>query len=434
VMAMYDLVIENALIINPGETLQANIYLEGERIAEVSRGEKPVDERVDASGLLAFPGLIDLHVHMRDLNQAWKEDYRTGSMAALAGGFTLCVDMPNSDPPTDSMEHLMAKWEAVEEKAMVDIGFWVFPPKELDELPSMVRSRGVGVKIFTTDPRGLEALPRVLAFSSSLGFPVILHCEDPSFFKETPAQDVEGYDGERPIEAELSALEIVRSYLTPGCRVHFTHLSSRDAVERVRGIAGEGWRATCDVTPHHLLLSSKGSFHPEALGKVNPPLRPPRVVEGLRRALKEGLVTFLVSDHAPHAREEKFRSFPQALPGIPGLETCFPLMYRLVVEEGLPPNLLARLLSWNPARFMGWDGDRGWISPGRLANITLVNPKAPWKIKGSLFHSKAKFTPFEDWEVPARVEKVFIRGVLAYDGGDFQVDPGFGRPVGRGSP
>lgn len=432
-LAIFEWVIKNPVIINPGETLQAHIYLEGERIAEVSRGEKPADKSIDASGLLAFPGLIDLHVHLRDLGQAGKEDYRTGSMAALAGGFTLCVDMPNSAPPTDSMEHMKLKLEAIEERAMVDIGLWVAPPKDLDELPSMVETYALGVKIFTTEPQALDLIPGILDLSS-LGFPTLFHCEDPSLFKKPPAQSVKEYEEERPLEAELSALEFVRHRLIPGCRVHFTHLTSLEAVEKVRSMAQEGWRVTCDATPHHLLLSSEGGFSPEALGKVNPPLRSSRVVERVRRAFKEGMLNFLVSDHAPHAREEKFCPFPQASPGISNLEVFFPLMYRLVKDEGLPLNLLARLLSWNPAKFMGWEGDRGWISPGRLANITLVDPHSPWRIRGEAFHSKANFTPFEGWEVPVKVDKVFIRGVLAYDRGRFQVDLGFGKPVGRGIP
>ncbi|MCD6591516.1 MAG: dihydroorotase [Thaumarchaeota archaeon] len=428
---MIDLVIVGKAYLD-GRIEEAAIGIDEGKIVSVSKpAHAPSAEKklILESDELALPGMVDMHVHLRDLNQSYKEDWYTGTLSALRGGVTLVGDMPNNDPPITSLSRLRHKLEIAESKALVDFVLYCGIPENPIEIPEIKRI-ACGFKAY---PEDYERLWRILDLLK--GSLLVVHAEDPEVIEERRRSlgrgpRLEDHAEIRPREAELRAVErLLNAARGKGLRMHFTHLSLGGSISRTVSAKLGGEDITCDVTLHHALLSSDLLGRLGGIAKVNPPLRSMEDVRAVFNAIKSGCVDAIVSDHAPHLLEEKLREdYDSIPPGFPGLEIYLPIILTLILERRLPLQAID-LYSKNPARILGVG--KGVISPGVDADITIARLGVEKRINASSFSSKAKYTPFEGWVAKASITKVFLRGALALEEGDIMVSRGFGRNAYR---
>lgn len=424
-----DLLIEGRAYIN-GSLMEVSIGIVGGKIAWIGKYSKapPAAQVVHLqSKEILLPGMVDMHVHMRDLEEASKEDWYTGTLSALAGGVTFVADMPNNRPPARSLEVLKVKQREASRKALVDYGFYAGLPASSAELSRMIEFGVVGLKLYPDDLER-DCLVESLRLAAAEGLLVVAHAEDPTILRLAEAiepKDIRRHCLLRPIEAEAAGvrlLDYLRSKL--GFQLHLTHISSARALFTALGCKLRGG-VTLDTAIHYLFLDEGIVESVGGIAKVNPPLRRERDVRVLLTALAAGMLDAVVSDHAPHRLEEKLScEYEKTPPGFPGLELCLPLLLTLIREKGLPLTILD-CYSKFPARLLGLL--KGAISVGYEADLTVVDLSEKWRVRGECLSSKAKYTPFEGFEVVGVVRKVFIRGVLAYDSGEVMVDGGFGR-------
>ncbi|MEZ0345755.1 MAG: dihydroorotase family protein [Infirmifilum sp.] len=381
-------------------------------VARVEFGEK----------FLILPGMVDIHVHMREPGLEHKEDWRTGSRAAARGGVTLVADMPNNRPPANTCERLREKLSRAASKSIVDFAFYAGfnpDPEELDHC----RDLFIGFKLY---PEALfsPGASSVFSYASRSNLPVVVHAEDPSLFRDSAI-----HSEARPAEAEVLAVEYaLKLALNTRAWIHVTHLSTRAALRRVLDAKlSQGLRVTFDVTPHHVFLTDE-LYRKETwrIAVVNPPLRGESDRASLYSALRGMLPDALVTDHAPHLLEEKLSQTPP--PGFPGLELALHLLLREVLAGRMSLGVLG-LYSRMPARLLGVK--KGVIAPGFDGDITVVALE-DWVVKGSELESKAKYTPFEGWVLPTKTYAVYIRGEPVYMAGQFMVDRGGRLAVPRG--
>lgn len=365
-------------------------------------------------GLVILPGLIDVHVHMRDLEYSYKEDFLSGTAAAAAGGYVVVCDMPNTKPPTNTPRALEMKLRAAGGKAIVDYGLYYGVPPALEGLDDAV-GRIVGFKVYPEDLAGRrEVVGQLLGYAASRGLPVVFHPEDPSLFTKGPCRPGE----ERPPEAEASAIRLVGRMLDAagGARVHITHVSSLAGLGEALALKRRWGRlVTIDVTPHHMLLDNSLYRLNPAMYKVYPPLRERLDCLGLCLAVRDGQVDIVATDHAPHAAEEKAGSYEEALPGYSSLEVAASILLTMVANGLLSLARLVELCSQAPARLIGLEGVLGVIHEGAYASFTVVDLRREWKVDPSAFYSKAKHCPYEGWRLRGRPVATIVRGRVVYD-------------------
>jgi len=378
---------------------------------------------------LVLPGMVDMHVHMRDLGESYKEDWYTGTLAALAGGVTFVGDMPNNKPPVRGADALSLKAEAARGKALVDYGFYAGLPEKADELDRMAEQGVLGLKLYPEDILS-SCLVEALKRAARMGLRVVAHAEDPLYLRLAEGvweKSLEQHGRLRPPEAEASAIRLLTWLaLALGFDLHFTHVSSRQGLlSALKAKAALG--ATADTTIHHILLDEARMWELGGFAKVNPPLRSPGDRRAVKAAAAAGALDALVTDHAPHALSEKSsEKYEEVLPGFPGLELCLPLLFTEIAEGRLPLSAL-ELYSRRPAAILGLP--KGSLTVGNHADIVVVRRRS-WVVSGAALRSKAKYTPFEGFRAAYAVARVYVRGELAYDEGEVKVSPGFGRRVG----
>lgn len=391
-------------MLTPAGLVEGSIRVEGEKISKLS-GLAEEDEEVydfTGKGLVILPGLIDMHVHLRDWQLSYKEDFYTGTCAAAAGGFVAVCDMPNTRPKVDSVERLREREALASEKAVVDYGLYVGVGKM-----EKVEELAVGLKLFMqhdyySEKRG-EALAALRYARERMV--TVVHAENPSLYSDTPL----GMMG-TPEAEEVAVREICRQ----GGRLHITHLSSAAGLASLKG-------ATCDTCPHYLLL---GGEKLDARGKVHPSIKQKKDSEALLKALLEGRIHAVTSDHAPHQPWEK--EGPAAPGGFPGLETTLPLLLTLVNRGILTLGKLVEVCSTNPAKLLGLR-NFGSLEAGNYASLTVVDLEAEGEIRAENFKSKSKFSPFEGWKVKGMPVATFVRGTPVMMAGEILVKPGCGK-------
>jgi dihydroorotase len=403
----------------------ADVSIANGAIVEVAAaGTLPVDgETIDARGLYVMPGLVDIHVHLREPGQEYKETIATGSQAALAGGFTTLACMANTNPVNDSG----AVTRFIIERARLADGAHVYPigavsagleGKRLAEIGEM---REAGIVAVSDDGRPIMdsgLMRRALEYTSMFNLPVIAHEEDDCLcgggvMNEGVASVRLGLRG-RPAAAEaiMVARDIALAEMTGG-RLHVAHVSTAAAVDLIRTARKRGVRVSAEVTPHHLMLTEDACDEYDTNAKMAPPLRTRADVQAMREALADGTIEAIATDHAPHHQDEKDVEFDEAAFGIVGLETALGLGLKLVDEGVLDlPTLVARM-SVGPARLLGLPA--GTLEPGAPADIALVDPEPRWKVEPSRFRSKSRNTPFKGWELRGVVVAVLVDGRLRYD-------------------
>jgi dihydroorotase len=388
-------------------------------------GLPPGTEELDATGRVVCPGFVDMHVHLREPGQEHKETIETGTRAAAAGGFTSVACMPNTDPWNDGLsitEYVVAE---ARRRGVVN----VFPigcvskggkGEELAEIGDMVRSGAVAISDDGRPVASSYLMRMALEYASIFGIPVIDHCEDRGLnaggvMHEGYISTVLGLQGMPGAAEEIAvATDIALAAMTRG-RLHVAHLSTGGALEQVRRAKERGLAVTCEVTPHHLLLTAnavmESDYDPNT--KMNPPLRTEEDRQALLRGLQDGTIDAIATDHAPHHSDEKLQEFDTAPFGIVGLETAVPLLLDRLVRAGqIDLGRLVTLLSVNPARILGLK--KGSLAVGADADITILDPDRQATVDAARFQSKSRNSPFHGWTLTGWPVATLVGGRLVH--------------------
>jgi len=406
-----------------------DILIDGDRITQVGR-DLPVEPGVSVveipSGLIVVPGLIDMHVHLREPGQEHKETVATGTAAAVAGGFTAVACMPNTNPVNDNAgvtEYMLKKAAAANLARVYPIGA-VSRGQKGEQLADIAELKAAGCVAITDDGKPVATallMRRALEYSSMFNMPVIEHCEEQTLKGDGVAH--EGYQasslGLRGIPSEAESIMALRdislSSLTGGA-VHIAHMSARQTLDAVRFGKARGARVTCEVTPHHFVLTDEMLAAPVAYDtntKMNPPLREAADRDGMLQGLADGSIDVIATDHAPHAADEKQVEFDQAPFGITGLETAVSLCLDRLIHRGLVTlSRLIELLSVNPARILNVPG--GSLAAGAPADITILAPDLAVTVVAARMKSKSKNTPFDGWQLRGGVAATIVGGRIVY--------------------
>ncbi|RJS83342.1 allantoinase AllB [Candidatus Bathyarchaeota archaeon] len=440
-----DLVLKNAKICLLDRIVEAGLAINDGRIVKVSKEVNlpPACENLNLKGNLVLPGVIDAHVHLRDQDLSYKEDFFTGTCAAASGGVTTVLDMPNNMPVTMSSESLLKRMEIAAKNSIVNVAFYSAFPKRLEEMREIVESGAKGFKFFFSrqiggvSPEDEESLRIFFREAAKLSVPVLIHAEDKTFLdskmeelKKNGRCNISAFSEAHSVESETKAIgRAVEMSHASGAHVHICHVSAGQSVNVVSSAKRRGIHVTCEVTPHHLLLSQYEMKHQGFIALTNPPLRSETDQEALWLALKSDVIDIISSDHAPHALHEKMKeSVWDVSTGFPGLETMVPLMLTQVNNGRLSLLSMVRLMSKRPSEIFRIRG-RGCLREGYYADLTVVNFKREWKIDSSKFYSKAKFSPFNGKIVKGKVIKTFVNGQLVMDEGEIIGKPGTGEII-----
>ncbi len=385
---------------------------------------------IDAAGQVLLPGLVDLHTHLREPGREYAEDIETGSAAAALGGFTAVFAMANTDPPADTPVVTDHVWRRGQQVGLVDVhpvgAVTVgLAGRQLAEMGLM--AAGVAqVRMFSDDGMCVHdplVMRRALEYASGLGVLVAQHAEEPRLTEgavahEGPTAARLGLAGwPRAAEESIVARDALLARDT-GARVHICHASTAGTVGILQWARAQGIAITAEVTPHHLMLDDSRLETYDGVNRVNPPLREASDVQALRRALADGVIDCVATDHAPHAAQEKCCEFAAARPGMLGLQTALSVVVATMVVPGLLDwRGLARVMSENPARIVGLDDQGRPLEVGEPANLVVVDPAATWTVEGSALASRSANTPFESMALPATVTATLLRGrITARDG------------------
>jgi len=436
-----DVVLDNAKIFHRG-AIEGGVAIDEERIVKIAKSVNlpAASERIDLKGMLILPGLIDIHVHLRDQGLSYKEDFFSGTSAAANGGVTLTVDMPNNKPVTMDLESLKERMRIAGEKVVVNVGFYCAFPRAVEEIPWTVEDGGsLAFKLFMSqqiggiDPLDEQTLGRALTEAARVGVTVAVHAEDARLLSERRMNlrgngGIEAYLKVHSSEVEVDSVNhVLRLSRNSGVQIHFCHISSAESMSAIAGARKAGLSATTEVTPHHLLISSNDLKRIGPIALADPPSRSQQDIDELWMYLSRSMVDVLASDHAPHTIEEKKeKSVWLVKTGIPGLETMLPLMLTEVNRGRMSLATLARMTSTNPSRILGLKG-RGDLKEGNYADLVVVDMKREYRIDSSLFHSKAKYSPFDGWTVKGKPVKTFVNGHVVMDEGEILAKPGSGR-------
>jgi len=426
-----DLTIEGKAYIN-GNFEDCCVGITDGRISAIKKILK-ADEHYNFRGKAILPAGIDIHVHFRDPGLTHKEDFSTGTNAAVHGGISCVFDMPNTIPQTTTLQTISDKIISAGKKAYVDFGIYAGITdgniKNIDELAK----KCCGFKIYlggTTNSLQLSSnnLKETFDGIKSTNKPVLIHAEDNNCLVKHKLKENSLVDhmNSRPAECEETAIKnIIKTSRDTNARVHICHLSSIEGLELLRK---RSKNISCGVTPHHLLFTAQDDLKPQSHYKVNPPLRSNFDREALFDALKNGLIDILESDHAPHTLEEKDKEFNDIPSGLPGVETTFPLFLYMAKKETLSFQRLISLLCEKPTELLNIP--KGRIQIGRDADFIVVDLKKDRKIKSENLHSKCGWTPFEGLSA-IFPECVFVRGEKLIEDYEMLGAKGFGKFVGE---
>jgi dihydroorotase len=426
-MAPY-LFIKNGWIVKQTTAAPVNILAADGRIVKVGPNIEPPSgaKVVDASGLLVLPGLVDAHVHLREPGGEHKEDLTTGTSAALAGGVTTVLGMPNTTPPITDAQSLDTVLTLAKDKAVCDFGFFVGATPENTTSVGQVAD-AVALKVYMGSSTGsllVDDFGNQYEHFKSYphGRPIAVHAENEAAIRWFARQ------GQRR-PSVCAALDTAQALVLAehlDRHVHICHLSTAQELALVRDAKARGVPVTCEVAPHHLFLDNTSEWKLGPLSKVNPPLRPKSDVKALWQSLE--VVDAIASDHAPHTLEEKQIGIADAPAGMPGLETTLPLLLTAAGQGRLMLSDVVRLTSAGPARIFGLRR-KGSIAPGYDADLVFVDYEASRTIKTEDLWTKCGWTPFDGKPVRGRIEKVYLRGQLVFSEGQVLAEPGTGQAV-----
>ena len=406
-----------------------DVLMDGDRIVKIGR-DLPVDAGTAVveipSGFVVCPGLIDMHVHLREPGQEHKETVATGAAAAVAGGFTAVACMPNTDPVNDNAgvtEYILKKAAEASLARVYPIGA-VSRGQQGEQLADIAELKQAGCVALTDDGRPVATamlMRRALEYASMFNLPVIEHCEEQTLKGDGVAHEgsqasalgLRGIPGEA--ESIMALRDISLAELTGGV-VHIAHMSARQTIDAVRYGKARGAHVTCEVTPHHFVLTDDMLASPQPYDtnvKMNPPLREAADRDAMLQGLADGSVDVIATDHAPHHYDEKRVEFDHAPFGITGLETAVSLCFDRLVHSGvISIARLVELLSVNPARILRLPG--GALSEGAPADLTILAPDLQVTVSVARMRSKSKNTPFDGWALRGGVAATIVGGRTVY--------------------
>ena len=377
---------------------------------------------IDAAGLLVTPGLIDMHVHLRDPGLEYKEDIATGSRSAAAGGFTSIACMPNTSPVIDNK----AVTSYIVNKARNEAVVNVFPIGSItkgskgESLAEMGELKEAGCVAVSDDGKPVdnaELMRRALEYAKGVGITVISHSEEMSLVGEGVMN--EGFTstelGLKGIPWAAEDIAVAREvYLAEftGAPVHIAHISTVGSARIIRNAKARGVQVTCETAPHYFTLTDEAVLGYNTNAKMNPPLRSAGDVAAMKAGLADGTIDAIATDHAPHHPDEKDVEFNIALNGIVGLETSLPLSLKLVEEGCLDYKALVSVMSCNPAKILGLE--RGTLKPGAVADVTIIDPLKQWVVSAEKMESKSKNSPFLGWEMKGAAAYTIVKGQVVH--------------------
>jgi dihydroorotase len=407
------------------DIMLADVLLDGGRIAAIARDIPPSDHQtIDVAGLIVAPGLVDMHVHLRDPGQTHKEDIESGTRAAVRGGFTAVACMANTVPPLDhpvAVEYVRSRAREVAACRVYPIGA-ITKGLQGHELAPLAGLASAGVVAFSDDGtavRDAGLLGRALKYADMIGLPVIEHCEEPTISDAGVMHDGAhaAILGLRGIPAASEEIIVARDLLlaeATGARLHIAHVSTAAGVRMIRAAKLRGVQVTAEVTPHHLVLTDADVGDYDTNRKMNPPLRGAEDVAAVREALADGTIDAIVTDHAPHAPEEKLVEFDRAPFGVVGLETALGVVITHLVRPGLLSIEQAlRSMSTLPAQILGIPGGR--LEVGAPADLVVIDPDRRWTVRPEEFASRSKNTPFEGWTLEGKAVLTIVEGVIRHN-------------------
>jgi len=428
-----ELLIKNGRVIDPANGIdkKCDILIVDGKIAEV--GEKTKDSGpktqghrtvIDATGKLVTPGLIDIHVHFREPGDEEEETIASGSAAAVAAGFTSVVCMPNTTPPIENetdVEYIHRKGRQARKTHVYTMGA-ITKKREGIELAEMGFMAEAGAVGFTDDGNGVQdpaVMLRALKYAGMFNMVIAQHCQDNSFAGEGVMNagyysTILGLPGTDALAEEAMLWRDIQLVKKTNVRYHAQHISTASSVELIRAAKKDSLPITCEVTPHHLLLTEQYCAEYDTNYKVNPPLRTDKDIEALKQAIADGLVDALVTDHAPHLQSEKELEFLTAPFGIASLECALGLYVKALIKPGVLnwPGLI-KLMAERPAKIIGVD--KGTLGKGKQADVTIIDPSAEYEIDVTRFRSKSRNCPYDGWKVTGRVEKTIVGGEIRFE-------------------
>ncbi|HEX5887523.1 MAG TPA: dihydroorotase [Pyrinomonadaceae bacterium] len=422
------LLIANGYVIDPSQQVNAgkNLLIENGRVLDfLNRGEAPPDDAhvLDATGLVVAPGFIDLHTHLREPGQEYKETVATGAAAAVAGGWTSICAMPNTDPINDNpavTRFILDQAKAAELANVFPIGA-VTKGSGGKELAEMGEMKKAGIVAVSDDGRPVPTsgmMRRAMEYARGFDLPVIDHCQDLSLsaggvMHEGRWSLILGLKGMPAAAEEVDAVrDCVLAKLT-GAKVHLAHVSTRGAIEAVRQAKNDGLLVSCEVTPHHWTLTDEAVAEYDTNTKMSPPLRSRDHVDAVLAAMKDGTIDAIATDHAPHHQDEKGLEFDQAPFGITGLETAVGLAFDLVHQGLMDLERVVEMCATNPARIFGLT-ERGSLKKGSHADITILDPQLEWVFDVNRSKSKSRNTPFNGRTMQGAAVATIVGGRLVY--------------------
>lgn len=424
-----EILIKNGRVIDPANGIdkKCDVLIIGDKIADIGKIKKPAQKVIDATGKLVTPGLIDIHVHFREPGDEEEETIASGSAAAVAAGFTSVVCMPNTNPPIENetdVEYIHRKARQARKTHVYTMGTMTKNREgtELAEMGFMAEAGAVG---FTDDGRGVQdpaVMQRALKYADMFNVVIAQHCQDNAFagngvMNSGYYSTILGLPGIDPLAEEAMLwrdIQLIRKIRPGRIRYHAQHISTAGSVELIRAAQKDSLPITCEVTPHHLLLTEECCAEYDTNYKVNPPLRSAKDIEALKEAVREGLVDALVTDHAPHLQSEKELEFLTAPFGIASLECALALFVKALIEPGiLDWPALIKLMTEKPAKIIGVD--KGTLGVGKQADVTIIDPKNEYEIDVRKFRSKSGNCPYHGWKVTGKVERTIVGGEIRFE-------------------
>jgi dihydroorotase len=421
------ILIRGGRVIDPsrGTDGVADVYVQDGKIASVGRGMGNPDDAltIDAAGKIVTPGLIDLHVHLREPGQEDLETVASGAMAAAAGGFSAVCAMPNTDPVTDNQAavgFIVSQAQRAGKARVYPIGAISLGQKgqQLAEFGELVGAGAIAVSDDGKPVVSSHLMRTALEYARTFGIPVADHCEDPTLSAGGAMHEglVSTRLGLKGVPAAAEEIMVARDILLArhtGGHVHLCHMSTRGSIDLIRRAKEQGIRVTAEACPHHFTLTHEACEGYDTNAKMNPPLREPEDREAIRQGLRDGTIDAICTDHAPHHYDAKEREFDDAPNGIIGLETALGLAITELVEGGLMTLCdLVNRMSTAPARIFNLPG--GTLAPGAPGDLTITDPKATWTVTPSEFYSRSRNTPFAGRRLTGRAEVTIVRGQIVY--------------------
>ena len=422
--------IKNGRLIDPKNNVDqvTDLLIDDFQIIKIAKNiTESADHTIDASGKIVAPGLIDIHVHFREPGDEEEETIASGSAAAVAGGYTSVVCMPNTNPPIDeatAVEYIHRMGRQAR-KTFIHVMGAITKDRagqELSEMGLMAQAGAVG---FTDDGCGVQdtaVMLRAMKYASMLNQVVSQHCEDRSLAGNGVMNagynaTVLGLPGIDPLAEEMMLWRDVQLARKTGVRYHAQHISTAGAVKIIREAKADGLPVTCEVTPHHLLLTEEAIADYDTNFKVNPPLRTPKDIEALKQAVHDGLIDALATDHAPHLQSEKELEFLSAPCGMVGIECALPLYCKALIDQGVCGwSQMLGMLTWRPAHII--NVEKGSLAVGDRADVVVIDPDAPWIIDATKFYSKSRNCPYQGWAVKGKVLYTLVAGEIRFEAKD----------------